>query len=127
MTVSAQVSSQGFYDQVIGMSGATGGGHPEAGRLSTFAAGDEQAAAGQHFDRQPGLCGVAGSGVLRCVRSQAITSTVRRAAAGFPVPRKTAVSQQPRKVRFGELFEEIFSVANDPEVVPPGPRCPVSN
>ena len=30
-------------------------------------------------------------------------------------PRKTAVSRQPRRVRFGELFDEIFSVANDPQ------------
>ena len=36
------------------------------------------------------------------------------------VPRKTSVSRQPRKVRFGELYEQIFSVANDPEVVPLG-------
>lgn len=40
------------------------------------------------------------------------------------VPRKTSVSRQPRKVRFGELFEEIFSVANDPDVVPLGAAVP---
>ncbi len=40
------------------------------------------------------------------------------------VPRKTTVSRQPRKVRFGELFEEIFSVARDPEVVPLGAAVP---
>ena len=39
-------------------------------------------------------------------------------------PRKTSVSRTPRKVRFGELFEEIFSVANDPEVVPLGAAVP---
>ncbi len=39
-------------------------------------------------------------------------------------PRKTTVSRQPRKVRFGELFEEIFNVANDPEVVPLGAAVP---
>jgi DNA-binding transcriptional MocR family regulator len=40
------------------------------------------------------------------------------------LPRKTSVSRQPRKVRFGELFEQIFSLANDPEVVPLGAAVP---
>ena len=40
------------------------------------------------------------------------------------LPRKTSVSRQPRKVRFGELFEQIFSVANDPAVVPFGAAVP---
>ena len=40
------------------------------------------------------------------------------------VPRKSSVSQLPRKGRFGELFEEIFSVANDPAVVPLGAAVP---
>jgi DNA-binding transcriptional MocR family regulator len=40
------------------------------------------------------------------------------------LPRKTSVSRQPRKVRFGELFEQIFSVANDPAVVPLGAAVP---
>lgn len=40
------------------------------------------------------------------------------------LPRKTTVSRQPRKVRFGELFEQIFSVANDPEIVPLGAAVP---
>lgn len=40
------------------------------------------------------------------------------------VPRKTSVRRQPRKVRFGELFEEIFSAANDPAVVPLGAAVP---
>jgi len=43
---------------------------------------------------------------------------------GSRVPRKTTVSQQPRRVRFGDLFEEIFSVANDPQVVPLGAAVP---
>lgn len=41
-----------------------------------------------------------------------------------PVPRKTSVSRQPRKVRVGQLFEEIFSAANDPRVVPLGAAVP---
>lgn len=40
------------------------------------------------------------------------------------VPRKTSISRKPRKVRFGELFEEIFTVANDPDVVPLGAAVP---
>lgn len=39
-------------------------------------------------------------------------------------PRRTAVSRQPRKVKFGELFEEIFSAANNPQVVPLGAATP---
>jgi len=64
-------------------------------------------------------------GVLR-VRPQSgyyVESRVGR-AQGSPIPRKTTVSQQPRKVRFGDLFEEIFSVANDPEIVPLGAAVP---
>jgi DNA-binding transcriptional MocR family regulator len=40
------------------------------------------------------------------------------------LPRKTSVSRRPRKVRFGELFEQIFSAANDPDVVPLGAAVP---
>ena len=36
------------------------------------------------------------------------------------LPRKTTTLCRPRKVRFGELFEEVFNVANDPDVVPLG-------
>ncbi len=64
-------------------------------------------------------------GVLR-VRPQSgyyVESRVGR-AQGSPIPRKTTDSQQPRKVRFGDLFEEIFSVANDPEIVPLGAAVP---
>ena len=64
-------------------------------------------------------------GVLR-VRPQSgyyVDGQVSRARAS-QVPRKTAVSRQPRKVRFGELFDEIFSVANDPQVVPLGAAVP---
>jgi DNA-binding transcriptional MocR family regulator len=39
-------------------------------------------------------------------------------------PRRTTVSRQPRKVRFGELFEEIFNAANNPQVVPFGVASP---
>jgi DNA-binding transcriptional MocR family regulator len=64
-------------------------------------------------------------GVLR-VRPQSgyfVDGQVSR-QQGSRVPRKTTVSRQPRKVRFGELFEEIFSVANDPQVVPLGAAVP---
>ena len=58
-------------------------------------------------------------------RSPAISSMARSSRQRHSqVPRKTTVSRQPRKVRFGELFEEIFSVANDPEVVPLGAAVP---
>jgi DNA-binding transcriptional MocR family regulator len=40
------------------------------------------------------------------------------------LPRKTSTCCRPRRVRFGELFEEIFTVANDPEVVPLGAAVP---
>ena len=40
------------------------------------------------------------------------------------LPRKTSTGRRPRKVRFGELFEEIFMVANDPNVVPLGAAVP---
>ena len=46
------------------------------------------------------------------------------ATSAQAVQRRTSVSRQPRKVRFGELFEEIFSVANDPSVVPFGAAVP---
>ncbi len=42
------------------------------------------------------------------------------------LPRKTTNSRKPRKVRFGELFEEIFTVANDPDVVPLGAAVPAT-
>ncbi len=41
-----------------------------------------------------------------------------------PVPRRHAVCCKPRKVRFGELFEEIFLLANNPEIVPLGAAVP---
>jgi DNA-binding transcriptional MocR family regulator len=40
------------------------------------------------------------------------------------LPRKTSTCCRPRKVRFGELFEEVFNVANDPDVVPLGAALP---
>jgi DNA-binding transcriptional MocR family regulator len=40
------------------------------------------------------------------------------------LPRKTNTCCRPRKVRFGELFEEVFTVANDPNVVPLGAAVP---
>ena len=64
-------------------------------------------------------------GVLR-VRPQSgyfVDGQVSR-QQGSRVPRKTAVSRQPRRVRFGELYDEIFSVANDPQVVPLGAAVP---
>lgn len=64
-------------------------------------------------------------GVLR-VRPQSgyyVDAQVGR-AQDSPLPRKTTVRCQPRRVRFGDLFEEIFSVANDPEVVPLGAAVP---
>lgn len=39
-------------------------------------------------------------------------------------PGKTSTSGRPRKVRFGELFEEIFMMANDPHVAPLGAAKP---
>ncbi len=41
-----------------------------------------------------------------------------------PVPRRRAVCCKPRRVRFGELFEEIFLLANNPEIVPLGAAVP---
>lgn len=40
------------------------------------------------------------------------------------MPRKTSVRRRPRRVRFGELYEQIFSIANDPEIVPLGAAVP---
>jgi DNA-binding transcriptional MocR family regulator len=40
------------------------------------------------------------------------------------LPRKTSTCCRPRKVRFGELFEQVFMVANDPNVVPLGAAVP---
>jgi DNA-binding transcriptional MocR family regulator len=40
------------------------------------------------------------------------------------LPKKTSTCCRPRKVRFGELFEEVFTVANDPDVVPLGAAVP---
>jgi len=40
------------------------------------------------------------------------------------IPKSTSKSSQPRKVRFGELFEEIFSNANNPRIVPFGTAKP---
>ncbi|MCP5430925.1 MAG: winged helix-turn-helix transcriptional regulator [Chromatiaceae bacterium] len=121
MTVSVQVSSQEFlYDQVI----RHVRGLVEAGTLKP----GDRAPSLRAMSRQlrvsistvsQAYAALQDLGVLR-VRPQ--SGYYVDGAAGrpqdSPVPRKTAVSQQPRKVRFGELFEEIFSVANDPEVVP---------
>lgn len=40
------------------------------------------------------------------------------------LPKRTSVGSQPKKVRFGELFEEIFITANDPGVAPLGAAKP---
>ncbi|MCP4432449.1 MAG: PLP-dependent aminotransferase family protein [Gammaproteobacteria bacterium] len=40
------------------------------------------------------------------------------------IPKSTSTSKQPRKVRFGELFEEIFSNADNPRIVPFGTSIP---
>ena len=127
MTVSVQVSSQEFlYDQVI----RHVRGLVEAGTLKP----GDRAPSLRAMSRQlrvsistvsQAYAALQDLGVLR-VRPQ--SGYYVDGAAGrpqdSPVPRKTAVSQQPRKVRFGELFEEIFSVANDPEVVPLGAAVP---
>ncbi|MCP5313021.1 MAG: PLP-dependent aminotransferase family protein [Chromatiaceae bacterium] len=66
-------------------------------------------------------------GVLR-VRPQSgyyVDGQLGRGGAS-PIPRRTTVSRQPRQVRFGEMFEEIFSVANDPRVVPLGAAVPAT-
>jgi len=40
------------------------------------------------------------------------------------LPRKTSTCCQPRKVKFGELFEEVFSLANNPDIIPLGAAVP---
>jgi len=40
------------------------------------------------------------------------------------IPKSASTSGQPRKVRFGELFEEIFINANNPRIVPFGESKP---
>lgn len=40
------------------------------------------------------------------------------------LPEKTSLCCQPRKVRFGRLFEEIFIAANDPGIMPFGAAVP---
>ena len=40
------------------------------------------------------------------------------------IPKSASISSQPRKVRFGELFEEIFSNADNPRIVPFGTAKP---
>ena len=40
------------------------------------------------------------------------------------VQRKTTICCKPRKVRFGELFEEIFQIANNPDIAPLGAAVP---
>lgn len=40
------------------------------------------------------------------------------------IPKSAATSSQPRKVRFGELFEEIFSNADNPRIIPFGVSAP---
>jgi len=39
-------------------------------------------------------------------------------------PKKTSLSSRPRKVKFGELFEEVFQLANNPDIVPFGAAVP---
>ncbi len=56
-------------------------------------------------------------GVLKAKpQSGFYVSTELRAAIDTPKPVVSA-SVQPRKVRFGQLFEEIFSISNDPRIV----------
>ncbi|MDH5353773.1 MAG: PLP-dependent aminotransferase family protein [Gammaproteobacteria bacterium] len=40
------------------------------------------------------------------------------------IPKSVATSSQPRKVRFGELFEEIFRNADNPRIIPFGVSAP---
>ena len=40
------------------------------------------------------------------------------------IPKAASTSNQPRRVRFGELFEEIFSNADNPRIVPFGTAVP---
>ena len=40
------------------------------------------------------------------------------------IPKSASTSSQPRKVRFGDLFEEIFSNANNPRIAPLGSSKP---
>ncbi len=40
------------------------------------------------------------------------------------IPKSASTSKQPRKVRFGELFEEIFVNADNPRIVPFGTAIP---
>ncbi len=40
------------------------------------------------------------------------------------IPKSAATPGQPKKVRFGELFEEIFAIAGNPRVVPFGEAKP---
>jgi len=40
------------------------------------------------------------------------------------IPKSRATSSQPRKVRFGQLFEEVFSNADNPRIVPFGISTP---
>lgn len=127
MTVSAQTSSHGFlYDQVIGhVRQLVDKGTLKPGdRAPSLRALSRQLRVSISTVSQA-YAALQELGVLR-VRPQSgyyVDSAAGR-PQDSPVPRKTAVSQQPRKVRFGELFEEIFSVANDPEVVPLGAAVP---
>lgn len=40
------------------------------------------------------------------------------------IPKAASTSKQPRKVRFGELFEEIFTNADNPRIIPFGTSKP---
>lgn len=66
------------------------------------------------------------SGILRA-RPQsgfyvdAVATDVRPPARA---PRRQSAPNQARKVRIGQLFEQIFAVANDPSVVPLGAAVP---
>ena len=40
------------------------------------------------------------------------------------IPKSATTSKQPRRVRFGELFEEIFANANNPRIIPFGTAIP---
>ena len=62
-------------------------------------------------------------GVLK-VRPQSGFYVNSRAEPVPQVKHRAAVCCKPRKVRFGELFEEIFQIANNPDIVPLGAAVP---
>ena len=62
-------------------------------------------------------------GVLS-VRPQSGFYVNNRVEQAPQVQLRSTTSFKPRKVRFGELFEEIFQIANDPNIVPLGAAVP---